>query len=156
VGQIAEHLPAEPPLPTQAAEHLPVEPGPSVEEAGPATAVGTGEPHQAEEQPPTTGSTKPEPRWHTTIEVALSSGVLVFGAVLVALELLYLKSRSEWDATWTMKIVGLTLVLTTGMFLITAGFSQNQTAPMMGLLGTVAGYLLGRQAAQRSVVPSGP
>jgi hypothetical protein len=144
----AEYLPERPgeePVMVSEAEHLPVRPEPSREEAKP-----------ADEQPPTAGSPRPEPRWHTTIEVALSSGVLVFGALLVALELRYLKSRGEWDAMWTMKIVGLTLVLTAGMFLITAGFSQNQTAPMMGLLGTVAGYLLGRQAVQRSVVPPGP
>ena len=40
-------------------------------------------------------------------------------------------------------MTGLTLVLVAGLFLITAGYSQNQVAPMMGLLGTIVGFLLG-------------
>lgn len=31
-----------------------------------------------------------------------------------------------------------------GLFLITAGDSESQSAPMIGLLGTIAGYLLGK------------
>jgi hypothetical protein len=30
------------------------------------------------------------------------------------------------------------------MFLITAGYTSDQIAPMIGLLGTIAGYLLGK------------
>lgn len=44
-------------------------------------------------------------------------------------------------------MIGLTLVVTAGLFLITAGYSETQIAPMMGLLGTIAGYLLGKEAA---------
>ncbi len=85
-------------------------------------------------------------RWHTTIEIAFGVAVLAFGCVMVLLEVLFLKGRPSWDPAWSLKILGLTLVLTSGLFLIVAGFSQTQIAPMMGLLGTVAGYLLGKDA----------
>jgi len=84
---------------------------------------------------------------HTAIEIALSLGVLVFGAVIISLEILVMLRRAmSWDL-WSFKVLGLTLVIVAGLFLIVAGYSQNQAAPMMGLLGTVAGYLLGKEGA---------
>jgi hypothetical protein len=37
-----------------------------------------------------------------------------------------------------------TIIITAGLFLMTAGYSSEQIAPMYGLLGTVVGYLLGK------------
>jgi len=85
-------------------------------------------------------------RWHEPLEMVYGVSVLVFGAVIIAMEIRLLRSRPSWDASWYLKTVGLTLVLTGGLFLIVAGFTQQQIAPMMGLLGTVAGYLLGKEA----------
>jgi hypothetical protein len=85
---------------------------------------------------------------HSTIEIVLSIGVLAFGVILMGFEIWVIaKSRQYWDAL-SIKIVGLTLVVTAGMFLIVAGYSQDQAAPLMGLLGTVAGYLLGKERNQ--------
>ncbi|MCH7919747.1 MAG: hypothetical protein IIC50_17395 [Planctomycetes bacterium] len=89
------------------------------------------------------------PRWHTTMEIGLSASVLIFGILLMALEVLYLRNRTDVHPVWALKLFGLTLVITAGLFLIVAGFSQNQTASMMGLLGTVAGYLLGKDVNYR-------
>jgi hypothetical protein len=38
-----------------------------------------------------------------------------------------------------------TIVVTAGLFVIPAGYSQNQMTPLMGLLGAVAGYILGKE-----------
>lgn len=90
---------------------------------------------------------------HTVSEICLSIGVLVFGALLMGLEVLVmLKQDKYWDA-WSFKILGLTLVITAGLFLVVAGYSQNQIAPMMGLLGTVAGYLLGKEVESAAPKP---
>jgi hypothetical protein len=104
--------------------------------------VGRGQPDASEpaRQPPelVTG--------HTTMESVLSIGVLVFGAVILLAEIaVTLRLGRNWDA-WSLKICGLTLVIVSGLFLIVAGYSQSQSAPMMGLLGSVAGYLLGHEA----------
>jgi hypothetical protein len=42
---------------------------------------------------------------------------------------------------------GTILIITTSVFLVVAGYSSNQIAPVTGLLGTLAGYLLGKGAA---------
>jgi len=59
-----------------------------------------------------------------------------------------------------VKLAGLTIVISSGILLIVSGYSQNQIAGMIGLLGTVAGYLLGRdrepeQSKAKQRPPSG-
>lgn len=86
----------------------------------------------------------PEHSGRTSTEVYLSVGVLVFGILLIGLQVLVmLKMAKGWE-THSTRMVGLTLVIVAGLFLITAGYSQDQIAPMVGLLGTIAGYLLGK------------
>ncbi len=46
--------------------------------------------------------------------------------------------------SFIVKFVTITLIIISTLFLITAGYSNNQIAPAVGLLGTIAGYLLGR------------
>ena len=84
---------------------------------------------------------------HTAIEIALCLGVLAFGLILIGLEIrVILKSGGGWRIN-SFRVVGLTLIVIAGLFLITAGYSQNQIASMMALLGTIAGYLLGKGEA---------
>jgi hypothetical protein len=49
-----------------------------------------------------------------------------------------------------VKLAGLTLVVSSGILLIVSGYSQSQIAGMMGLLGTIAGYLLGHERYRES------
>ena len=79
----------------------------------------------------------------TTNELWLSFGVLIFGFLVMLIEL-YLMRINRFDQGQAVKFILVTLVITSALFLITAGFSNNQIAPAMGLLGTIAGYLLGR------------
>ena len=80
----------------------------------------------------------------TDSEFYLSLGVLVFGIIVLSLQVaLMFKVNKGWGPN-TVRINGLTLVIISGVFLITAGYSQEQIAPMIGLLGTIAGYLLGK------------
>jgi len=95
-------------------------------------------------------------RWHETSEIAYGCAVLVVCLVLVGLEVFHLKSRSTWHPVWSLKIIGLTLVVCAGLFLIAAGWSQTQIAPMIGLLGTALGYLLGKEAGGSSPQGSEP
>lgn len=80
----------------------------------------------------------------------LSFGVLIFGLILVCLAIFMTLKRPEGWCTHSTRIIGLILVIVAGLFLITAGYSQNQIAPMIGLLGTVAGYLLGKSDQERT------
>ena len=82
-------------------------------------------------------------------EVALGWGVLAFGILIIILEVLVMLRLKKGWGTQSIRIVGLTLVLTSGLFLIVTGYSQQQIAPMVGLLGTMTGFLLGKTSSSK-------
>lgn len=80
--------------------------------------------------------------------IYLSLGVLLFGLILVSLLILIVFKK---NVGWTQDIsraFTLSVIVTSGLFLITAGYTSQQIAPMFGLLGTIAGYLLGKSSNQ--------
>ncbi|MEL6276641.1 MAG: hypothetical protein AAFU03_16195, partial [Bacteroidota bacterium] len=84
----------------------------------------------------------------TTTELYLSVGVLVFGA-LITLGLLYLlavrtRGGSSAELMDSMKYPIVVVIIVGGVFLVTAGYGNEQIAPIIGLMGTIAGYLMGR------------
>ena len=104
-------------------------------------------------QSPTAGQV----RSHTALELGLSIGVLVFGALAMGMQIyVMIRANRYWDSL-SIKIVGLTLVITAALFLIVAGYSQDQVAPIMGILGTVVGFLLGKEGvAEPPAAPATP
>jgi hypothetical protein len=80
--------------------------------------------------------------------IRLSWGVLAFGlALILFIGAIAYKKNNVWDRELT-RIFTVSLVIIAGLFLITAGYTDQQIAPMFGLLGTIAGYLLGKSANQ--------
>lgn len=77
------------------------------------------------------------------LEFTLSMAVLIFGLIIIFLEIFLIRSR-KLSSEDTIKFITITLIITATLFLITAGYSNDQIAPAVGLLGTIAGYLLGR------------
>lgn len=87
--------------------------------------------------------------------VLLGVAALAFGLAVIGV-VAFLRLREAIDNPSFTKLAGLALVLSVGMSLIVVGYSQQQITPMMGLLGTVAGYLLGKSddaAAARAKAP---
>ena len=80
--------------------------------------------------------------WNTHDAMTISSVILVFGAVVVAIAAYLI--RKETDGQIILKVLATILIITFSVFLIVAGWSDQQIAPAMGLLGTIAGYLLGK------------
>jgi len=70
--------------------------------------------------------------------------VLVFGAMVFALQTwLVVKMPLNWTPNAILRFNGLTLIITGAILLVTAGYSNEQMTPVIGLLGAIAGYLLG-------------
>jgi hypothetical protein len=83
---------------------------------------------------------------------ALCGGILLLG-VLIAASLVWLRYKQTIPDEYFFKGVVIVLVLTLGALLVVAGYGQNQIAPVLGLFGTVLGWLLSKQpeaAAPRS------
>lgn len=76
-------------------------------------------------------------------EVWLSLGVLVFGMIVVLAQAFIINRRQE-PLSQSLKYLSVSLIIVGSLFLVTAGYGNSQIAPIIGLLGTVAGYLLGR------------
>jgi hypothetical protein len=80
----------------------------------------------------------------TTLELWLSIAVLAFGLAVVIGQI-YLFQQREESVSEAMKYLSVTVIIIGGLFLVTAGYGNDQIAPIIGLMGTIAGYLMGRQ-----------
>jgi hypothetical protein len=78
-----------------------------------------------------------------SFEFLLSLIVLGFGTVVVSLEV-YLAKINVIKSEHVFKCLIITLVIIAALVLITAGYSNNQINGISGILGSIAGYLLGK------------
>lgn len=84
----------------------------------------------------------------TTTELYLSLGILLFTLVLVGVvAAVTFKKDQGWGAT-TTKLFIIVVVIGASLFLLTAGYSQAQMTPIIGLLGTIVGYVLGKSKGE--------
>jgi hypothetical protein len=74
--------------------------------------------------------------------------VLVFGLIVIVIESYILLKRQQGVGSSTIRIFGVTLVLTIAMFLAVSSQAQDRFGQSLGFLGTIAGYLLGKSDSQ--------
>ena len=91
--------------------------------------------------------------WSTTNAMTMCAVLLVFSLIVLGLSTYLLKSGM--GGTSVLRIFGTILVITMTTFLVVAGYDDQQIAAPLGLLGTVVGYLLGRESRQSEDAPSG-
>jgi hypothetical protein len=80
--------------------------------------------------------------WSNQNAMTISVVVLGFGAITILIAAYMI--RAERDSQVILRILATLSIITFAVFLIVAGYSDQQIAPAMGLLGTIAGYLLGK------------
>jgi len=78
-------------------------------------------------------------------ELWLTIAVLTFGIFVVLTQAYLIKGVIHRQTDSVLRISLVTLIIVGTLALITAGFSNDQIAPALGLFGTIAGYLIGRQ-----------
>ena len=91
--------------------------------------------------------------------IILSVSILLFGAVVIGLAMHNTPKSSTIEQR--LRFFATILVIVMAVFLVVAGYGKDQIAAPLGLLGTIAGYLLGRQdnggeATSRSDAESPP
>lgn len=89
--------------------------------------------------------------WSKDLVMFLSLSILCFG-LLVLLLMAYLV-RQGMDADQILRVCALPLIIVAAIFLVVTGYASEQIAPVMGLLGAIAGYLLG---SKRTDEPPSP
>lgn len=79
--------------------------------------------------------------------MTVSAAVLIFGAVVLVLAGVLI-SRGERSST-ILRVFGTILIIITATFLVVVGYDNAQLGAPLGLLGTIAGYILGKDASDR-------
>lgn len=92
--------------------------------------------------------------WSTTNAMTISSVVLGFGILVILVTGVLLRSGKH-DPLQLLRIFGTIVILVMAVFLVVAGYNDQQIAPVLGLLGTVAGYLLGKETSAPPSAPHG-
>jgi hypothetical protein len=91
--------------------------------------------------------------WSKELVIFLSCLILVFGLlVLFIMAFLVIKGK---EADQILRICALPLIIVTAIFLVVTGYTNEQISPVMGLLGAIAGYLLGAKKTSDSA-PAAP
>jgi len=90
---------------------------------------------------------QPTSWWSVTDAMTISSVVLIFGLLVLLMIALLIRSGKDTEAI--LRTFGTILIIVGAIFLVVAGYSTTQVAPVMGLLGTIAGYLLGKNNSKK-------
>lgn len=86
--------------------------------------------------------------WSTTNAMTMCAVILLFGLVVLALSAWLI--RIGQPATSVLRVFGTVLVIVMATFLVVAGYDDKQIAAPLGLLGTIVGYLLGKETSRSS------
>ena len=81
--------------------------------------------------------------WTPQLVIRLSLGIGFFAILLFVLITILLWRRR--NAEQVLRTFGILVIIFAAIFLVIAGYSDSQITPVIGLLGTIAGYLLGRR-----------
>ena len=61
----------------------------------------------------------------------------------------YLKQNGQsWASESVIRFIGFPVVISAALFLVVAGYSDQQVAPVFALLGAIAGYLFGKTGGE--------
>ena len=81
----------------------------------------------------------------TLSQVELWGAAGVFGfSLFVTMAAFFLRRNAGFSEDAVIRLVSLILIVAGTLFLVTLGYSAEQIAPALGILGTIAGYMLGR------------
>ncbi len=90
--------------------------------------------------------------WSVTDAMTISTAILLFGLFVMVLATRALQQGVA--AGLVLRLFGMLTIIILAVFLVVAGYDSQQIAPVSGLLGTLAGYLVGR-SVQESRAPAG-
>ena len=103
-----------------------------------------------------TSVSAPQQPWSPALIQTMGFGFL--GFALVVLFLMTWLMRHTRSHVAVLRAFGLLLIISAAVFLVVVGYGEEQLAPVLGLLGTIAGYLLGKETSgtERKRTPPEP
>jgi hypothetical protein len=90
--------------------------------------------------------------WDPSLVKFLTVAILTFGAsVLGMMSYLVIKNRNTGQI---LRLFTVPLVIVASVFLVVTGYSNDQITPVVGLLGTIVGYILGANSNRSEPAPT--
>ena len=86
--------------------------------------------------------------WSATNAMTMSTVLLIFFLLVMGLATYLIKHGQQ--ANVILRLFGTLLIIAVSAFLVVAGYDDKQIAPVIGLLGTIAGYVLGKDSSKNS------
>jgi hypothetical protein len=74
--------------------------------------------------------------------------VMIF-SVLVLVSASVFKKHASFTEENIIRMIALVLIVSGTLFLVTLGYTAQQISPALGILGTIAGYMLGRSEREK-------
>lgn len=90
----------------------------------------------------------------TPYEFWLTFLIIIFGIITVLLFLLSVHKIENKRPEDVARPIIVVVLIAGALILVTAGYSNEQIAPAFGLLGTIAGYILGRTSRPEAERPT--
>ena len=103
-----------------------------------------GDPGLPANPPPAASGTTRVVSLLSSYEFVLSCVILAFGLIVIVLQFFLLRRVVVQRSEEVMRYYTVTLIIIASLVLVAAGLSDRQIASVVGLFGTVAGYILGR------------
>lgn len=82
--------------------------------------------------------------WDASLVKFLTVSVLAFGLIVIGIMAVLVLRKSQTGDV--LRLFTVPMVIVAAVFLVVTGFSSSQITPVIGLLGTLAGYVLGVQS----------
>ena len=82
--------------------------------------------------------------WDASLVKFLTISVLAFGLIVIIIMAVLVLQKSQTGDV--LRLFTVPMVIVAAVFLVVTGFSNSQITPVIGLLGTLAGYVLGVQS----------
>lgn len=82
--------------------------------------------------------------WDASLVKFLTVSVLAFGLIVIGIMAALVLRKSQTGDV--LRLFTVPMVIVAAVFLVVTGFSNSQITPVIGLLGTLAGYVLGVQS----------
>lgn len=82
--------------------------------------------------------------------IYLSIGLLIFGLILILSILYFLFKIGKGFGNYAFQTIGLVIVVVGALFLIVTAYDKDQITPIIGLLGTIVGFIFGSNLSSKT------
>ena len=82
--------------------------------------------------------------------------ILIFALLLIGGIMIFLYSMHKSFGPYAFQTIGLVIVVSSALFLIVTGYDKDQITPVIGLLGTIVGFVFGSNLNNKTGNTQGP